>query len=256
MSFRPRLNFSTVATWLTLAAILCPNRAVAHQFEDGFIERAVAVRIRDREVRIEYSIGLNDATMKKFIDHWPNDQELHEEFHGELIEGLEPPIPGNKKNVAPVEKPAEAPINLPEEGTLVNEIQLIRNFAKVAAPQLTAGLRVSVNKKPIDLKLVSAEPSGKHHVTLETVWKFQLPQLPSNGLVELSVQDTNFLQQPGGIKYSLKTSGSSMTLRSNVAPILIRSTRIGLDSVSVRQRLRSPGIEAGINVLPEPGVDK
>lgn len=248
MSHRPRFIVQIVVNWLTLAAILCPNCAVAHKFEDGFIERAVAVRIRDREVQILYLIGLNDATIKKFIDQWPNDQKLYSQFHGESIEKTTAPITATEKNAAP----SETPINLPEEGSLVNEIQLIRAFAKSAAPRLKAGLRVLVNEKPVDLKLVSSEPSARHHATLETVWKFRLPQLqqlPPNGLMDLSIRDTNFLQQPGGIKYSLKTSGSSMTIRSNVAPILIRSTRIGLDSVSVKQRLIAPGIEARIRVL-------
>ena len=86
---------------------------------------------------------------------------------------------------------------------------------------------------------------------LETVWTFQLPP---DAMVELSIQDTNFLKQPGGIKYSLKTSGSSMTLRSNVAPIQIRSTRIGLDSVDIRQRLLASGIQAAIRVLVDSDV--
>lgn len=243
MSHLPRLNLQIIATWLTLAAFVWPNEAVAHQFEDGYIERAVAVRIRDRDVRIEYSIGLNDATIKKFIEHWPNDQKLYEEAHGELSNRTGTTIATNDKSSTP----AETPINLPEEGSLVNEILLIRAFGKLAAPHLKVGLRVLVNEKPMVLKLVSAQPSTKHHATLETVWKFQLPH---DSMAKMSIQDTNFLQQPGGIKYSLKTSGSSMTLQSNVAPILIRSTRIGLDSFSVTQRLLAPGIEATIRVLP------
>jgi hypothetical protein len=243
MSHLPRLNLQIIATWLTFAAFMWPSKAAAHQFEDGYIERAVAVRIRDRDVRIEYSIGLNDATIKKFIEHWPNDQKLYQQFHDELSKKTVSSATHKEENAAT----AETPIILPEEGSLVNEIQLIRAFAKLAAPQLKAGLRVMVNKEPIALKLVSAEPSSKHHATLETIWRFQLPP---DSMAKMSIQDTNFLKQPGGIKYSLKTSGTSMTIQSNVAPILVRSTRTGLDSLSVTQRLLVPGIEAKIRVLP------
>jgi len=228
-----------------LAAVLWTDHAVAHQFEDGYIERAIAVRIRDRHVRIEYSIGLNDATMKKFIHRWPNDQALYKQFQKTQIEDIASPNPNDQKSGAPTEQP----INLPEDGSLVNEIDLVRAFAKVATPQLKNGIRVMSNNQPLILKLVSATPSAKHHATLETVWT---THLPSEATVELSVQDANFLTQPGGIKYSLKTSGSSMTLRSNVAPILIRSTRIELESVTAEQRLLAPGIKAGIRVLPKP----
>lgn len=244
-----RLRRLIVPFSLTLATVLSTDQAGAHQFEDGYIERAVAVRIRDRHVRIEYSIGLNDATMKKFMHRWPNDQGLYEQFQQEQTENNAKPNPDDQKN----DSPTEQPINLPEDGSLVNEIDLIRAFAKVATPQLKNGLRVLSNNQPLILKLVSATPSPKHHATLETVWT---AQLPPDAMVELSVQDNNFLQQPGGIKYSLKTSGSSMTLRSNVAPILIRSTRIGLDSVTADQRLLAPGIKAGIRVLPEPAPTK
>ena len=249
MSTRLRSFRQTVMSIL-LVAILWVDAAVAHQFEDGYVERSVAVRIRDRDVRIKYSIGLNDATMKKFMDRWPNDQVLYQKFQNEQIEQIGKPGQGGKK-LNSLDSPLEKPLNLPEEGSLVNEIELIRAFAKVAAPQLREGLRVLSNKQPIELKLVSATPSSKHHATLETVWTFQLPP---DAMVELSIQDTNFLKQPGGIKYSLKTSGSSMTLRSNVAPIQIRSTRIGLDSVDIRQRLLASGIQAAIRVLVDSDV--
>ena len=228
-----------------LVATLWAAPAVAHQFEDGYVERSVAVRIRDRDVRIEYSVGLNDATMKKFMDRWPNDQTLYQKFQSEQIKqnGKSDQVDSKLNSL---DSSTEKPLNLPEDGSLVNEIELIRAFAKVAAPQLREGLRVLSNKQPIELKLVSATPSSKHHATLETVWTFQLPP---NATVDMSVQDTNFLKQPGGIKYSLKTSGTSMTVRSNVAPIQIRSARIVLDSVAVRQRLLAPGIQAGIRVL-------
>ena len=45
-----------------------------------------------------------------------------------------------------------------------------------------------------------------------------------------------------------------MTVRSNVAPIQIRSTRIGLDSVDIRQRLLASGIQAAIRVLVDSDV--
>lgn len=246
MPFRSRFKISIIAMSLT-AAVLCTDNVLAHKFEDGYVERSVAVRIRDREGRIEYSIGLNDATMEKFRHAWPDDQALHEQFQADQI------AQAGKRN-QPTPEPdtlADDLINLPEEGTLVNEIELIRAFAKTAAPRLNTGLRVMVNQQPVTLKLVSSEPSAKHHATLETIWKFELPSDP---IVRMSVQDTNFLRQPGGIKYSLKTSGSSMTLQSNVAPIIIRSKRIGLDSISVQQRLLAPGITAKIRVLKQPAL--
>ncbi len=231
------------------------NRAAAHQFEDGYVERTVAVRVRDQVGKIEYSIGLNDATMEQFRHRWPDDRELYEKFQQDSSNrqsshqpstGTTTPVPQQPSPELASGLPTDKDLNLPEDGTLVNEIKLIEAFAKVAAPHLQSGIRVSVNSSPIILKLVSAAPSPRHHATLDIIWKFELTDAP---LIDLSVRDTNFLRQPGGIKYSLKTSGTSMTLRSNVAPILIRSTRIGLDVTSVKNRLLAPGIEARIRVL-------
>jgi len=248
MPFSLRFKISITVLSLTAVAVLCTDSALAHKFEDGYVERTVAVRIRDREGRINYSIGLNDATMEKFRRTWPDDQALYEQFQADQAAAV-----GKQNRLALNSKPtAEDQINLPEEGTLVNEIELIRAFAKVANPQLKMGLRVIVNKQPVTLKLVSSEPSARHHATLETIWKFELPSDP---VVLLSVRDTNFLRQPGGIKYSLKTSGSSMTLQSNVAPIIIRSRRLGLDSISVQQRLLGPGITAKVRVLQQQDSD-
>lgn len=238
---------------LTMATVACSNCADAHQFEDGFVERTVAVRIRDRMGTLEYSFGLNDATMEKFRNNWPNDQALYEEFQ-QAKESLPVAQPHEKNSPNHERNSIEGEdTDLPEDGTLVNEIDLIRAFAKTATPRLSEGLRIFANEHALTLKLVSATPSARHHATLETIWQFQLPAVP---IIRLSVRDTNFLQQPGGIKYSLKTSGTSMTVQSNVAPILIRSTRKSFDTTSVSQRLLAPGIESRIRILQPSNAEK
>ncbi len=250
-----RMKRLTSAALLAMTALAWVNgashHAVAHQFEDGYVERTVAVRIRDRTGTLEYSFGLNDATMEKFRIHWPNDQALYEQFHqaGKNLPAARThnQTPSNQQSIPAEGRRLESEdANEPDEGTLVNEIDLIRAFAKTATPRLQEGLRIFANEQPLPLKLISATPSARHHATLETVWQFQLPAVP---IVHVSVRDTNFLRQPGGIKYSLKTSGASMTVRSNVAPILIRSPRKSLDAASVPQRLSEPGIEARIRTL-------
>lgn len=254
MPYHFHIDSIAVKGWALLVLITCPTNAVAHQFEDGYVERTVAVRIRDRSGTIEYSIGLNDATMAKFGEQWPDDVALFEQFRQSQMDGVSDPhqtrrdtdpanhdtrIGGTSINSPPI----DGIQNGPEDGALINEVKLIRAFAKTATPHLQLGIRVLANEQPLKLELVSSSPSPRHHATLQTVWKFELPQ---ESIVRLSVQDANFLRQPGGTKYALKTSGASMTLQSNVAPILIRASRINLDGLGVAQRLKAPGIEAKI----------
>ena len=220
----------------------CTAATLAHQFEDGYVERTVAIRIRDRVGTVEYSIGLNDATIKLFSNAWPQDAELFAQ-----LQKASSTQPADQEPAAP-EPNTRSPVesNLPQDGSLTNEIALIRAFAKLSTPHLESGLRIVANGKRLKLSLISATPSARHHATLQTSWQFHLPADPT---IKLQVRDTNFLQQPGGIKYSLKTSGSSMTIQSNAAPILIRSARIELDQLDVLQRLQQRGIVARIRVV-------
>ena len=56
-----------VYCWLICWLILPPASLLAHDLDDGFVEKAVQVRIRDGELSIEYAIGLTEPTMNQLL---------------------------------------------------------------------------------------------------------------------------------------------------------------------------------------------
>jgi hypothetical protein len=58
-----------MVAWMTVA----PARA--HELEDGFVERSVAVIVRPGEVTISYSIDANETTRRELAKLWRGDVE-------------------------------------------------------------------------------------------------------------------------------------------------------------------------------------
>ena len=211
----------------------------AHQFEDGYIERTIAVRIRDRQGEIEYAVGLNDATIDQFLANWPDDRRLAKE----LEDQDRPDGPQQIKPPAQLVAEKAGSEEPPVEGALINELELVRQFAEVATPHLSKNLTIQIGDQVLPLTLIAAEPSSRHHATIIVRWRFTLPAAET---MQVEVRDRNFLVQPGGAKYALKTSGDTMLIRSNVAPILVRAQRSVLNTVSAWARWQAPVISVTV----------
>ncbi len=67
------VHIAAVTEWLLICALV---PTAAHKFPDGYVERTIAVVVRDRRVLVEYSVGMNDNTMKQVVDQWRNVQSL------------------------------------------------------------------------------------------------------------------------------------------------------------------------------------
>ena len=69
-----------------------------HDTPDGFVERAVGIIVRGRNVEVTYQIGINPKTMRDVLGEWncheefENDEELTHKFcdllQGHILEGI------------------------------------------------------------------------------------------------------------------------------------------------------------------------
>ena len=77
-------------------------------------------------------------------------------------------------------------------------------------------------------------------------FEFEIPDLKS---AKLKIQDHNFLQYNGAIRNALKTRGSSMLVRSDTAPIIVRAQRHELKGLSQKEASTRTSISADILIM-------
>jgi len=241
-SLRPnvlaRLVFWTlsVCLYFIFALFLATGEADGHEFEDGFVERSVAVVVRDEVARLEYSIGLNPSTRQQLIEFWQSTDGLEGETKGSLEE-----VSGSGQQSV--------------------------DFFQLAADHLSRRLDIVVDNQPVEHTIISALPSSRHHVDVTVTLEFNLPSVDGQIPIMIEITDGNFFGRPmakeelppvtqknrrsvakskkttrtepapfgGGFRYALKTAGSTVLSSSNVASILIRADRHLDDNLSDQQ---------------------
>lgn len=201
-----------------------------HQFEDGFVERTLSMVVRDRTAYGEYSIGLNDRTLRDVLADWKK---------GDLTN---PPAGAATESDAKEPKDSNAIQDDPDASALLDALN------QSAAEAITQRLVITCNGNPVKLTAISTGLAPRHPFCVLVKFEFQIPNLQ---MIDLKVTDNNFLQQPGAFRAAIKTRGNATLMRSNVAPILVRAQRIELDDLSQEQRKQETTISAKIAILPQ-----
>ena len=246
-SLQPPVTVSRCAFWpivanvcLVFAMFTTTSEVSGHEFEDGFVERSVAVVVRGNVARLEYSIGLNPNTRQQLIEFWQTTSCA-----------IEPTESGQAPETEPKQQKPD--------------------FYQLAATHLSRRLRILVNNQPVRTKIISALQSSKHHVDATVSLEFVLPAADALVPIAIEISDGNFFRKRrgqqeitpepiktpssktfsgfaqtqkisgakphllpapllpapfgGGFRYAFKTKGSTALNRSNVASILIRADR-------------------------------
>ena len=101
--------FYLIDVALAFGSILVANAGEPHKFDDGFVERTMAVVIRDKTGHVEYSIGLNESTVRDLLGTW-------ESSSGEIAE------PSNSTDTSVPSRSAGQPFNKKLEASLANAV--------------------------------------------------------------------------------------------------------------------------------------
>ena len=225
----------TINLCFVFAMIIGVGEASGHEFEDGFVERSVAVVVRGNVARLEYSIGLNPNTRQQLIEFWQSTDAAG----GGTESG---------------------------KGAETESKQQKPDFLQLAADHLSRRLIIAVNNQPVRPQIISALQSSKHHVDATVSLEFVLPTADAQVPIAIEISDGNFVRKRpqqqqiaprpietpsretlngsaqtqkissekphllpapfgGGFRYAFKTTGSTVLNRSNVASILIRADR-------------------------------
>ena len=108
-----------------------------------------------------------------------------------------------------------------------------QQFKSILLREIKKGISVSLQGKKIELADGKAVQSPKHHFSYLVEFNFDIPSGNSN---ELEIEDKNFQEMDSAARYSLKALGSTILVKSNVAPIIVRAKRHELQSVENGKR--------------------
>ena len=310
---------------ITLTLGLVTTGPTPHEFEDGFVERTLAIVIRDDVATAEYSIALNETTLQNLLDRWQKTEASNPPASAQpesaktpgptktdaqskaLIEPSshrqapnphsEPPSADQSRaelrstkpenSAATTAQPQRRGVGQWGEPTLDSEVSplddqgtsnntatggvnepdakhveipipedLLESLRKLGPSQITRQIRITCNGQPLQIKNVSADAAPRHPFNLVVQFEFQIPAdaipdktAPDDDSVksaQLKIEDQNFRQQTGAIRYALKTLGSTMLLKSDAAPILVRAQRHELAGLSKKETAIQTSISAEI----------
>ena len=188
-----------VVAWMAVAP------ANAHELEDGFVERSVAVIVRPGEATIKYSIGANETTRQQLANSWSGDGEADGDdlflsaVGDALVNGITVQANGN-------------PIRL----ELVEVMPTPRHHVEA-----TVVMRLKLPNPAAGADSILLKFHDRNFKTCRSA--------PSVAEADFETASTNS-QDAGGamdgaFRYALKGSKGVMLNRSTVAPILVRAKR-------------------------------
>ncbi len=194
----------------------------------------MAIIVRDQTATVEYSVGLNAKTMQDILDDWNRESQKTE---------LEA---SSKTPAQPKLDPTTTKPNPDPETEDPIDAALLARFKKIAAEKIAERIEVTCDGRKIIPTAVELGPTPVHPFLLVVKFEFHLPV--SRG-IELKVDDRNFPDQTGAVRYALKAKGNSMLLKSDAAPILIRADRVELADMSSDERATCTKISAKLAVI-------
>ena len=219
--------------------------AASHVYADNYIDRSLSIVIRDQSARIEYSVAMNDTTIRRLIKEWRSPSVFRSKDGKRLSESriaAAPHVAGERKEKTAMNRsPENAPPAAAEE--FKNDATLVAEFRKLLTEHLAKDLLVTCHDQPVTIREINPDTPPRHHMSATVQFEFTLP---AKKVVDLSVVDSNFSQCDGGARYALKVGGNLVLANSNVAPILVRADRVEFAELSETAREQACKIKAQI----------
>ena len=124
--------------------------------------------------------------------------------------------------------------------------RLLAVLKSVGPDQIARRIQITCDDQPLKVKNVQASPAPRHPFNLVVKFEFELPPTRSG---QLDIVDKNFRQQTGAVRYAIKALGSTMLVKSNAAPIIIRAKRVELAGLSRKETVSETSISAKILLM-------
>ena len=123
-----------------------------------------------------------------------------------------------------------------------SEVDCEIEFGRQLVARLPNQIELKINGTLRKLRPVDVSNPAKHHFTCVAQLEFELDPGPN----EINIVDKEFREIQSAARYSLKALGSTMLVKSNVAPIIIRAKRHELKADGANRRAELCTINATV----------
>ena len=239
------------------------TKTAFHVYPDDYIDRSVSVVIRDDIARVEYSVAMNDSTIRKLLHQWGETKDEDQNSGLHPFDNKSSELPSNVKQSTD-ESPSietDATDSDASEDEFSNDAELVAEFRKEVAKRVASELAINCQQQPITIgDEIDANLPPRYHTTATMKFEFRLP--PGKAL-DLSIADSNFSEYGGCIRcalkftladcvYALKVGGKLVLTKSNVAPVLVRAKRIEFEGLTNERREKASRIEVQVVRVASP----
>ena len=232
-------------------AVCSLGKLSGHELEDGCIEKAMAIVVRDGVATIELSVGINPATMEQQLGTWLAKSADSEKRGSDPDQGDDAV---DQKTAAQETADHESKPVAPNERS--QEDDLNARFRQYAFEQFAKEINVEIDGRKVPLSKVSVEQSPRHHFDLIAKYSFSIPKQQGQPQSKLMINDLTLQKMIGGSRYSLKAAGKSILFKSNVSPIVVRAERNDLGKLSEKGLAKARRIEAVVGGTPGTEIEK
>lgn len=264
------------------------SRALAHEFEDGHIERSIDAISRGRNLEIRYSIGLSDETIVAWLVKESELETADAARYRELIAEYESSTkPDQTESKPTIRVENQVSDRAPEPVAFQTELSSL--LKEKLSQRVSKKFILTVNQKLVEFKVAKVAASPRHHVAIEFVLKATLPMAET---VELSFVDRNFLDSvssssqeksstpkrptkesgpqitgekdvnsttatqflySGNVRKACRVKGNAVQLSSNSVPVLTRAKPIDVGEMGLEGRIEAGSIVTKIAFAEESG---
>ena len=213
--------------------------ALPHDYEDGFIERTVALVIRDQKVIGELQFGLNETTADQLLVAMrAESQESRKAVQG--TDGSEM----QQTQIGSVRSQGDSDVEQSDErddgrGPHLTDVKTIAVLDQLGRPWFRKRLALEINGQTVQPTDVQIQPARRHPYSVSVRFVVDLephakPENPDDAManIELAFREDGFANWKGARRLAAKVAGKTFLLNSNVAPILVRAKRAEIEAAA------------------------
>ena len=175
---------------------------------------------------------------------------------------------GSKTTLTPKPAGSSQDLDTVGSGEHLTDLAAIKRFGELQQYWFEDHMKLVSDGQVLELSKVSVEPAARHPYSVLVKFQFSLEKTNategssvagepsvdpkadprSDRRVDFQMTDEVFSGYAGATRYALRARGSTILLKSNVSPVLVRAERVEITPTAAMNATSSPTIQAKLTI--------